>query len=129
MRVQQIIRITSWLVLFSSSFVIGQNDRTEELFAEAIVDFNLIASSEFSSLNCGSTINEQKMQRFFEEYPQFNEDVKVVFIANCYGAKDEKFYVLFYDAKKEFYVPKSIPDIYKDDPIWPTQDEKTKKIK
>ena len=64
------------------------------------------------------------MKQFFKVYPQFNQDVQVVAIHNCYGAPNEKFFVLLYDENKDFYIPKSPPDVYKDDATWPPPKKK-----
>jgi len=93
----------------------SQSDNKSPSFEKAIQEYNLITSDQFMTLNCAETINKNRMLQFFKEYPQFNEDVRIVSIPNCYGAPNEEFFVLMYDTKREFYVPKSLPDVYRND--------------
>lgn len=97
----------------------AQHAKTKQKFEKAKSEFNLVTTKDFPTLNCAETINRKKMLKFFERYPQFHEDVKIVSIPNCYGAPNEKFFVLLYDENQEFYVPRSLPDVYKDDTTWP----------
>lgn len=93
----------------------AQDDKSRSTFEKAKTEYNLITTEQFSSLNCSETINKPRMLQFFKDYPQFHEDVKIVSIPNCYGAPNEKFFVLLYDKEKKFYVPRSLPDVYKND--------------
>ena len=104
----------------------GQKERSSVTFTKAKKEFNLITNKDFATLNCAHTINEAKMKRFFKVYPQFNQDVKVISIPNCYGAPNEKFFVLLYDENKDFYVPRSLPDVYKNEEVWPPPKKKTR---
>ena len=97
----------------------AQNSRSKSKFEKAKTEYNLVTTKDFPTLHCSETINKKRMLQFFEQYPQFHEDVRIVSIPNCYGAPNEKFFVLLYDDNKEFYVPKSLPDVYKDDNTWP----------
>lgn len=97
----------------------AQNARSDKAFEQAKSEFNLVTTKDFPTLNCSETINRKRMLQFFKSYPQFQEDVKIISIPNCYGAPNEKFFVLLYDEQKKFYVPKSLPDVYKYDDVWP----------
>ncbi len=97
----------------------AQHVKTEKTFEKAKTEFNLVTTKDFPTLNCSETINKKRMLKFFERYPQFQESVKIVSIPNCYGEPNEKFYVLLYDEKQEFYVPRSLPDVYRGDNTWP----------
>ena len=108
-----------FLIIFIAYSCSGQPSKTKRTFDKAKAEFNLVTSKDFSTLNCSETINKAKMLKFFERYPQFQEDVKIISIPNCYGEPNEKFFVLLYDDKKEFYVPRSLPDVYKNDTSWP----------
>jgi len=106
-------------ILCSSTLAFSQSDRSLDAFNKAKKEFNIITEKDFPRLNCAETINENKMKSFFKIYPQFNRDIQVVSIPNCYGAPNEKFFVLLYDETKEFYIPRSLPDVYKDEEVWP----------
>jgi len=82
--------------------------KNEENINKVKSEYHLISNDDFKTLDCSSTVTRTKVLEFFKKYPQYQEEVKIISIPNCYGDPDEKYFVLLHEPSGNFKIPKFI---------------------